>query len=72
MQTLQNRVLFVKQCFIGYYIAYFLGLSYLMPVLVTKQVTTNVRYKGTNKLNMLQVIFDILDKKRELYKTMAH
>ena len=33
--------------------------------LVTKQVTTFVRYKGTNKLVMLQAVFDILDKKRE-------
>lgn len=33
--------------------------------LVTKQVTTNVRRKGTNKLVMLQVVFDILDEKRE-------
>lgn len=33
--------------------------------LVTKQVTTFVRYKGTNKLVMLQVVFDIMDKKRE-------
>lgn len=33
--------------------------------LVTKQVTTNVCHKGTNKLVMLQVVFDLLDKKRE-------
>ena len=50
-----------------------IGFAYVFA-LVTKQVTTFVRHKGTNKLVMLQVVFDIMDKKREekLYKTMAH
>ena len=38
---------------------------HIIFALVTKQVTTNVCHKGTNKLVMLQVVFDILDKKRE-------
>nr|DAF12378.1 MAG TPA: hypothetical protein [Caudoviricetes sp.] len=32
--------------------------------LVTKQVTTNVCHKGTNKLVMLQVVFDLLNKEK--------
>ena len=50
-----------------------IGFAYIFA-LVTKQVTTNVRYKGTTLLVRLQVIYDILDKQREekLYKTMAH
>ena len=77
MCCLQIRTLQVNKYYFG---AFSLAYSFVCVVicyvfaLVTKQVTTNVRHKGTNKLVMLQVVFDILDKKREekLYKTMAH
>lgn len=47
-----------------------------MLYLCTRNETSNDKscHKGTNKLVTVQVVFDLLDKKREekLYKTMAH
>lgn len=75
MRCLQIRILQVNKYYFGALAHSFVyvAICYIFA-LVTKQVTTNVCHKDTNKLVMLQVVFDILDKKREekLYKTMAH